>query len=155
MGIQQSSMQCTNEKDKCSYGQPVSYKDYMDYVKTLPKEISEDEKQKQINMHICGKNPGIVTQCCNKNNPNANELASTVKYIKKIYDASGNIVEYNTCDCMTDVCHNMNCPDFTRMTNYDLCKARATDSSKIINVNKYINKLQSNDAYIDCYDLCK
>lgn len=154
MGIQQSSMQCTNEEKKCSFTQPMPYNEYITFTKTLAPNLSESEKQKAIATHVCGTNTGVVNQCCNKTSATANTLATPTKYIKKTYDVGGNITEYQTCNCTSEACHKINCPTFVPATNYEICKARTINANKTIKVDQYVNRMAVNDLYIDCYKIC-
>ena len=155
MGLQQSSMQCVNNDSKCAYTTPITYQEYIQYVNTLPKDMTELDRQNKIKTNVCGSYNGNVVQCCNKNGENANKLTNPPKFIKKGVDAYGNITDYQVCNCTTDECRKINCPDFVQATNYELCKARVSQEDKLIKVDQYINKINITDAYIDCFNVCK
>ncbi len=152
MGIQQSSMMCADEDKKCAVVPPMPYSIYNTYAKTIP--ISDPNRQKILDTYVCNNLPGKVSQCCDKNSATANVIAQNGALINPVLDAQGRITEYQICKCTSENCERENCVGFRKPTNYEFCKARATDQMNVISMNTYIDRILEPHMYRDCYNLC-
>jgi len=154
MGIQESHMACIDETRKCSFSEPVPYNTYDEYALSIP--YSDPAKEEKIKQFVCKGNNGNVVQCCNPKSPNSTEILTEKKHklIKPIYDASGNIIQYQVCKCSTDECKKENCSDFKQPTRYEACKARSVDNKNIDSTNSYYDIISTENTYPDCYAPC-
>ena len=155
MNIWESYMTCIDENNKCRFNEPVPFNIYDEYAKTIPK--NDDKKQEKLNKFICNDKLGIPMQCCNSKSANANEIITDTNYklIKPIYDASGNIIQYQVCKCTTEKCKSMFCSDFKQPTRYEACKARSVDEKNTVKLNSFTDVILQEHSYPDCYEPCQ
>jgi len=150
----QSYMSCVNEPKKCNLLTPIQYEMYDDYKRTLP---NDDNMKRKLEIFVCGTKIGKVTQCCDKTVKNANEIVNDGPRYKEIKNSKGEIIEYQLCNCKTELCKKEFCPDtdgFKQVDNYMFCKTNASDPKQIRKVNPYINSIVASNTYPDCYALC-
>lgn len=153
MGQEQSSMTCVDAKKKCTYNIPIPISQYNTYAKTLPQ--TDANRQKKLNDYVCKNNVGDLMQCCDPNGANANEIAKGSKLINPIMDASGNITEYQICNCTTQQCKDDNCKGFRQPTNYEWCRSTPIKASDLIHVDAYIDRVLEPKTYPNCYGACQ
>lgn len=139
-----SYMICNDDVNKCHYNK-IEINKYMDYLKTLPTD-GDDIYEKGYE-YVCGDNKKDtkLVECCDSNDTT---VVNENVYVKKTDNG------YKKCLCKTDNCRNKFCKDFSKASQYLVCKVRSTDGSKINNINNYVQEIPNDYLFPDCNNKC-
>lgn len=146
-----SSFACNDKIMRCFHNELIDSDKYYAYAKTLPNNAS---KNAALSKYVCGTSNGVITECCDPNNPNANIINPDGKLIKVIKDIDDNIIEYRICNCSNSKCEQSKCSDFKKPTYYESCKIRSIDPKNTVKVSYFENKILPANAYPDCFSKC-